>query len=493
LTQLPVTPPVCEESAHYPVFNPQDPRHNPALRTNTWPEVDYIPPQTTGSTSSIRWMQSLPRRSLRRARSGLLALRSGLSRRPVYHNSSRNEDTQDPWSSSDSAGGFSSGHDELFSSTVSEASTEEDYEFGIDLFRAGCHCPSGYEDEAERSPKFPSSIPYPHPGPLPSPNTGVNDLHGGILVEMTSNAYFMGPPTSPVVNPDQFRIETEPGTTLDGHCGVEHPNPTPPDHGSHTARIEVIPEEVRLSDESSSSIVPDSSTLDGDLHASSLDHSPQSNDVPVPSDEAQISLQVEEGQPISPSGLEDNMSMIIEQATHFSLTPDESPTIPHHAPPESELEDVGYYRSLHLLGTNEIPCGNESDEEPRQSSTSDDDANPSLNPWLPIDIDKSNRTSLLSLRDEYFLVDGKSSDLRPDRGDNPLKAEQRFTGDGSLHSGPGLDRSLSTSTQDIPEIIGPRGPMGIPAARSLRSEREGSDSTDEYLVTYSLLHRHYFS
>lgn len=150
-----------------------------------------------------------------------------------------------------------------------------------------------------------------------------------------------------------------------------------------------------------------------------------------------------------------------------------------------------YLSSLNTLGASDARENKTSDEEPSPNSLSEEDGQAHLSPWIPAD--KRDRTSPLSLQDEYFLVDGKSTDLRPDRGDNPIKGERGFVGDGGLHSGPGLDRNLSIRAQDIPEIIGPGGSMGIPSPRPLRRDREGSDSTEEYLVTYSLLHQHYFS
>lgn len=152
---------------------------------------------------------------------------------------------------------------------------------------------------------------------------------------------------------------------------------------------------------------------------------------------------------------------------------------------------MDYYLSLNGLGAIETHENKTSSENPSPDSFTEDDGEARLSPWIPAD--KADRTSPASLRDEYFLVDGKSTDLRPDRGNNPIKSERAFAGDGGLHSGPGLDRNASIQAQEIPEIIGPGGPMGMPSPRLLRRDRDSSDSTDEYLVTYSLLHQHYFS
>ncbi|EAW13851.1 uncharacterized protein ACLA_068790 [Aspergillus clavatus NRRL 1] len=121
----------CEEIAHYPVFNPRDPRHNPAA-SSSWLQSDYYQSEASKSQSSIRWMQELPRRSLRKAKSGLLALRSGIQRRPLPDSMQHIGDIPNIWSSTDSTGDSS----DQFPSSVSDASTEDDGEFGTGLYRA---------------------------------------------------------------------------------------------------------------------------------------------------------------------------------------------------------------------------------------------------------------------------------------------------------------------------------------------------------------------
>ncbi|KAJ5502362.1 hypothetical protein N7463_005236 [Penicillium fimorum] len=71
--------PTCQERIHYPVFNPLDPRHNPEISTLSWrPQEKHN--SSSESRSRMTWVQSISRRSLHKARSGLLALRSGLMR-----------------------------------------------------------------------------------------------------------------------------------------------------------------------------------------------------------------------------------------------------------------------------------------------------------------------------------------------------------------------------------------------------------------------------
>ncbi|CAI7566024.1 unnamed protein product [Penicillium glandicola] len=71
--------PTCLERIHYPVFNPLDPRHNPEISASSWGSHERS--SSSGSRSPMTWVQSISRRSLHRARSGLLALRSGFTRR----------------------------------------------------------------------------------------------------------------------------------------------------------------------------------------------------------------------------------------------------------------------------------------------------------------------------------------------------------------------------------------------------------------------------
>lgn len=72
--------PTCQERIHYPVFNPLDPRHNPEISTSWW-RPNKQQSSTSGSHNPKEWVQSVSKRTLHKARSGLLALRSGLSHR----------------------------------------------------------------------------------------------------------------------------------------------------------------------------------------------------------------------------------------------------------------------------------------------------------------------------------------------------------------------------------------------------------------------------
>lgn len=62
------------------MFNPLDPRHNPEIANLTWRSHEQHS-SSLESRSPLAWVQSISKRSLHKARSGLLALRSGFSHR----------------------------------------------------------------------------------------------------------------------------------------------------------------------------------------------------------------------------------------------------------------------------------------------------------------------------------------------------------------------------------------------------------------------------
>ncbi|KAL5366679.1 hypothetical protein BJX96DRAFT_44590 [Aspergillus floccosus] len=112
----------CDERAHYPIFNPSDPRHNPSW---TGEESQH---QEPSNESTASWMRSLPMRSLRKARSGFLALKSGIQSRKGPRRGMSNT-------------GVSSNLGNSFPSTISEGSTEEDHDTrsNLHLLRCWCH------------------------------------------------------------------------------------------------------------------------------------------------------------------------------------------------------------------------------------------------------------------------------------------------------------------------------------------------------------------
>lgn len=116
--------PTCAERSHYPVFNPLDPRHNPSASAS-WRRQES---QTSSSDSQKQshWVQDFPRRSLHKARSGLLALRAGFLRR---HRTSMTAEITP-----------------VRNAEASSASTQEDLSFGVALYRHNVPWPPA-EDE----------------------------------------------------------------------------------------------------------------------------------------------------------------------------------------------------------------------------------------------------------------------------------------------------------------------------------------------------------
>lgn len=133
----PEMPPACLESVHYSVFDPQNPRHNSQVR-----QVPRRPDPRTASPVSLRQTHktpNFPRRSLRKARSELLALTSSLFHRTSHQGSELLEsETRSPKQrhARRSTHGFSD----------LSSSTQEDLSFGIDLYRTGRSRPRTVDD-----------------------------------------------------------------------------------------------------------------------------------------------------------------------------------------------------------------------------------------------------------------------------------------------------------------------------------------------------------
>ncbi|KAJ6179490.1 hypothetical protein N7519_009951 [Penicillium mononematosum] len=119
--------PTCMERIHYPVFNPLDPRHNPEISTLSWNAREQRN-SSSESRSPMAWVQSISRRSLHRARSGLMALRSGFS-----HRSSEESNTEKGFVSPVALRRERERHGVSTGAYTSE--TQEDMNFGAELSR----------------------------------------------------------------------------------------------------------------------------------------------------------------------------------------------------------------------------------------------------------------------------------------------------------------------------------------------------------------------
>lgn len=130
------TPPTCEERIHYPVYNSRDPRHNPEAASFS----DFDLPENSQGTE--RRKRSFPIRSLRKVQSGLLALKSGMHRRPREQNARHS--LPSTWSpavpavtavSQDGNRGSSEREGAAVPLIASDVSTENEHGFGTDLYR----------------------------------------------------------------------------------------------------------------------------------------------------------------------------------------------------------------------------------------------------------------------------------------------------------------------------------------------------------------------
>jgi hypothetical protein len=141
--------PTCQEGIHYPIFNPHDPRHNPSLVSKSWSERRTCYSRSPCPRKSARWVQKLPERSLRKViGSGLLEVRAGIRNRSVIRRMEladicvQHTDFPSPLDELDI-----STIEYIFPSTISEASTEYDPEFGFGIYRTSCN----WEDESTAS------------------------------------------------------------------------------------------------------------------------------------------------------------------------------------------------------------------------------------------------------------------------------------------------------------------------------------------------------
>lgn len=87
------------------------------------------------------------------------------------HSLNHSEEIPNIWSSSDSGGGSFDHQGEYFPSTISEASTEEDYDFGFGLYRTRCNCSSALFGELDKYILEGGGSPIILSGPGPMPET----------------------------------------------------------------------------------------------------------------------------------------------------------------------------------------------------------------------------------------------------------------------------------------------------------------------------------
>lgn len=407
------------------------------------------------------------------------------------------------WSSSDSAGDSFDVHDDYFPSTISEASTEEDYNFGFGLYRTRCNCSSdllgGSDGCRPRGPAItlagPGRLPELHTRPYSSADTTsdervLNSLdHGNASTHQTKDS-----------------SETRKGRWFDDFLS------------RLSSRAEVSSSVSKSSSSSGNSNAPQigaSTSMEplqlfnnsptGSMAASSLSAAKSSQDVTA-EPTSLTDLPSNKGEPEVPDSQEPSNDVnkdIDTDNTHsdHQQKPDESDT---YTQDENETNTDIVSRLSYRPDLLEAWVSNQSDPHqedgdfsagPSTHSNSHSEAFPSTG---PTSISNNNRSSIdedilsltsISMKDEYFLVDGKTSHMYPGGGDNCAKVERSVASDGSYHR---FDRSPSSRSQLACEIVGPGGP---PIQRRIERSggilRENSDSsTDEYLVTYSMWQRY---
>jgi hypothetical protein len=547
----------------------------------SWGGDGYYISQPTDLESPVSW----PKRSLRKARSGLVALRAGFQRHAAIFGAKRN---------SSDATENSSDQEGSFPSTISEASTEEDSDFGTHLHRTECNDSSSLSCDVDNClDNWPFSVTITDLNPFHeltggycSPSLFLTETANSIFPRGSTEGNVLGVrmsrdyTTGDYIQLDDYYMNESDSHSEDSHPGLRRSSNTLPEPGS--AQIAGVDTETAhstilapLSNSPFTSTASQNTGIDGNpdraVSSPPCARSPNLFTHLTSDTKTGSSRSVKAGQPpirfyASRSAQVSNVELIVEsrglidrvsghsehsiggtdnEANKQSSAPaaqqEPTPEVPagpvdsvylsstenaqiqetpelrtNTSPPSNPVRTVvakgsdprniePEVRSADGNGTPSRPSGNtgvsngsdSSGEQAPWSTHASDEATTtdltsvSNNLWSPIE--NGDLTSLLSFTDEYFYVDGKTSG-HPDRGDNPTKVERSIISDGSLYSGPGLDRSPSLGTLDIPEIIGPGRPIHAQSPGRYRAEREASDdSIDEYLLTYPMYQRRYFS
>ncbi|GAD95943.1 hypothetical protein AOR_1_1146054 [Paecilomyces variotii No. 5] len=509
--------PTCQERIHYPIFNPHDPRHNPSIVSTSCPGISYMS-KTPSPQRPIRWVQELPGRSLRKARSGLLALTNGMKCHSVLWDRSAKQTV--PGSSSicpPSQEQLSSYRGYSFPQTLSEASTEVDPDFGVEIYRTSRNCSkpesiSSWDDEVAEV-RLSSSL------TLVSPNT---------LSKVDLGASRRG--TSIPKKQDHSSSSQEPGR-ISQLSDVSSKKPTIRWHDGYVRRSFLTAEsDASVPVSSSSCSTPRSNNkvqrriMGATTESSSYTESSASETSSGESDQhATTELTPRPHTEVSGTSTDDPFMSELSRRGSSDSTDDTSFEL------SEELRQIA--GAIQRLTTDfdmydDSSCDDTkgNDEENRQPySSCDIDEMPirmlgsrpgpetatnrsgGIAPSPYISLRNAPRWSVipppsqgddLPLRDEYFLVDGKSNGNPPGRGDDRIRAEKRIVSDGSIHSGPGLDRDPGVRAHFIPQMIGPGSPRRRVASRredQARVERNGTDSTDEYISTYRILRQRFRS
>ncbi|RJE22453.1 hypothetical protein PHISCL_05230 [Aspergillus sclerotialis] len=485
-------PPTCEERVHYPIFNPRNPRHNPPLTPSSWHGSGYYIPQAQApnSRNSVRWMQSLPGRSIRKARSGFLALRSGMQRNQRNqhsHSLNHNEAIPNIWSSSDSAEGSFDQQGEYFPSTISEASTEEDYDFGFGLYRTRCNCSSALFGELDKYIFKGPPITLSGPGRMPEMHMGSCSFADLSPVER--------PPNSSCQENIQALTAKKSSEKQKSKC-----------HGA-VRRVSFQADASNSVDKSSSSSSDNADIPQLGVNLSMESHQLSNKSQPAASSSSNVKTPQESpakrtGSVDSPNCKEDShLSHSRESSNNMCETiehrSDETEAQTEEGTETDILSRLSYRPDLLEAWVADFSSSHQDGDVSVGPSMHSNTHSEGFTSTGPTSVSNNNRSSIeedilsltsLSMKDEYFLVDGKTSDTHPGGGDNAIKVEESSANDASIHQ---VDRSPSTRSQQVREIVGPGGP---PPHLSVGNRRENSDSSnEEYLATYSMWQRYYLS
>jgi hypothetical protein len=131
--------PTCQERALYPVFDPQDPRHNPQAQSFSIHRQRSL--NSSESQKRTQWTQSIPRRTFHRARSRLLlALRSGILHRSAVEDEFRDGAELRSFVSPVALKREREQH--AFRPAAYSSTTQDDLGFGTEIYRTGTPWPT---------------------------------------------------------------------------------------------------------------------------------------------------------------------------------------------------------------------------------------------------------------------------------------------------------------------------------------------------------------
>ncbi|KAJ6172666.1 hypothetical protein N7470_001733 [Penicillium chermesinum] len=562
--------PTCLERYNYPIFNPNDPRHNPFL------EHDRNQRESHSSSSDSQKQpreQNFPLRSLHKARSGLLAITAGW-----FHRSSRTRATGD--------------ETEFSRPGISSMSTEEDLAFGVDLYRTNTLPNPDHEASMEAlmrvaafaplasivsAPEQLGSYNYTLLGPDEAPDD--NTIEGFEPDMRTSEKAAVPREPQEITMYDDGSVYREQWKEnkiawiksrdkqlfeYDGlPCGHERGSlafskqealSTISSNTPHYRDPNVILSGAFVSQEHLQ--VPENLPVSEDLRCRHEDSEGRSVEVkiafpalyqelvdqwkreqspsqgpagdlleafidihssrhPEPSPITVLQMPEQRVLGLSPpilgeasdpsSASNESLALGLERARSAAMEDVQRPESNHsfglHISPRSEIANrngLGSWRRPSRLSL--VSRQQPSAREPYTFTTSWQLATSPVSPcdseftygamtspssalWSPLDspIDEEILFSNF-LRDEFYMVDGKTSGIYPDQGGQFVKVEDPhviMTGDGSIHSGPGLDRTSSTGRPETtrPPSLWAR-PRPISNIIQSMTERDGSESSD---------------